>query len=347
MVPRSWPFISGKARCRSSDTCSTMPAPQVPWLWRSRGSRPSRQYTCNSSWLTANAKGEADLDVAVTQTPDGELAFDARGLMGGELVGGLDLTAGLEVAAIGKTLWSADWSLSARQWRTGAQVSGTWRAQVSPAGVKADMAVDDGLLDANGLVDAAFAQANVTQQNGEDNPWKCRLEGNDIVGDFKDFPWGGANDAPAYPSAPVEDHPANARLKMVTGTAVPRPSGPYRIIAGKGTKGNDGYTVQWQAILMEELRTRKDEMAASNPGSTRLEIDRSAKKELEAKYRMGWKDLYMMDRMWHCHHIQEVNWSGPHACSNLKYLREASHTPYTSWGRQHRSAMQKAVGLKS
>lgn len=254
------------------------------------------------------AKGEATVDVAVSQSEDGQLAFDARGLMGGALTGSLDLTAGLEVEAVGKRLWSAEWALAAQQWQSGAQISGTWQAQVSPAGMKADMAVDEGLLDTNALVDAAFAAANVTQHNGEDNPWKCRADGNDIVGDFKDFPWEGANGAPAYPTAAVDDHPANEFSQMVMGTSVPRPAGPYRIVPGKGTKGADIYTKLWRDELMRQKKDHREMLKATEPELTDLALEKAAKRRVEKDYNgMGWMELWL--ETWDYHHIQEINWS--------------------------------------
>jgi len=292
----------------------------------------------------ASARGDATLDVAVTQGEDGTLAFDADGVLGGELTGSLDLKAGLDIELLGRKLWSADWVLAAQDWSSGAKVGGSWRARVSPGGVQADMVVDDSQLDTAKMVDAAFDEADVVQDNGEDNPWKCRAEGNNVVGDFKDFPWAGANGAPEYPTQPVVDHPANERLGLVDGPTVPRPSSQYRIIPGQVTKGNDGYTKQWRDLLAAQVNQVAIDIFKSG-GATNMDDARElAKVQLAQEAGMSYSALEL--KGWHCHHIKEMNWGGAHSPSNLKFVPAGAHTPFTSWGQAHRAAMRRAVGIR-
>ena len=84
---------------------------------------------------------------------------------------------------------------------------------------------------------------------------------------------------------------------------------------------------------------KKKELANTHPDWKPGEVDRTAKKELEAKYNMLWLDLDL--RGWDGHHIRPVNyWNGSDVAANFQYLKEKTnnqnpktgeHKPFKGW----------------
>ncbi|MCA9517081.1 MAG: hypothetical protein KC635_19195 [Myxococcales bacterium] len=296
---------------------------------------------------SARGEGESVVQVSVRRTARGDFELEGSGAFGAELVGDVDLNAELALELMTKRLWSAEWQVASAPWH-GPAVAGTWRCVVGEGKPSVAIVPETPDLDADRLIDDAFMAAAVSQVDGQDNPWKCRAEGKDIVGDFADFPWGGAAGAPPYPTAAVADHPANRFYRYVTGTAVPRPSGPYRVKHMDRTPGAPDKSDAWRRFLDRRLAEEKEDLRATHPDWSPSQVDRAGKRELEEEYEMGWVELYLVNNTWQCHHIHEFSWGG-HATapSNLKYLKHPeSHQPYTDFGNRHRAAMRSHLGVK-
>lgn len=161
------------------------------------------------------------------------------------------------------------------------------------------------------------------------NRYNARREGGGFVGEFKDFPdWDG------YPTGATR-HPAN-KLTGNTGGAIPRPSGSYRV-PGPSTPGNK-HNEAWRRELYGERDMRKqaleNEFRRSNPGQQVPDMTQKANDDIVKLYQsrgfaLGWDELDLQG--FEEHHIHESSWGGPHADSNLIYLRESEHQPSTTW----------------
>ena len=140
--------------------------------------------------------------------------------------------------------------------------------------------------------------------------------------DHKDWKWTG------YPSGAVMQHPANKKYHQPnTIKKVRKPTGDFNV-AGAGTEGQK-YTEDWRALIRAEVEKIKKQLEKKKPGLTKGTYEKNAKLELEKKYKMGYKDLFLLG--WQAHHIHPVNWGGTDDDNNFQYLRHAEHVPLNSW----------------
>jgi hypothetical protein len=82
-------------------------------------------------------------------------------------------------------------------------------------------------------------------------------------------------------------------------------------------------------LISDEKDAVKENLKKTKPGLKATTYENNAKKAVEAKYSMGWKDLYLLG--WDGHHIHPVNWGGTDSDSNIQYITRAHHTPFTTW----------------
>ncbi len=166
------------------------------------------------------------------------------------------------------------------------------------------------------------------------NAYKAKKVNGVITGSFGDWPWGAS---PTYPTAGTP-HPANEEYNSNNGT-VPKPSGTYKI--GGGTDCNM-HTNQWRAKITAELATHRTRAQAADPTLRGAALENLAKKAVEDDYDgMAYQDIYLVG--WSEHHIHPCNWGGPHAASNLIYLRNADHDKYSGFFTSHKAKITKLV----
>ncbi|HVQ36653.1 MAG TPA: hypothetical protein VMS31_03925, partial [Pyrinomonadaceae bacterium] len=158
-----------------------------------------------------------------------------------------------------------------------------------------------------------------------------------IEGDWDDFDW------TDYPDHAVTLHPANVVLGQKNDSPVSRPRGGKYVVGHKfdrTTPGAEEGTDLWRQQIAAERDDRKAKLALENPGWSAGEIDRQAKKDIEANYGgMNWLDLDL--RGWDGHHIRPVSyWNGSDVRSNFQYLKERAndlnkktgeHKPFKPW----------------
>src|SRR5262245_4883046 len=161
------------------------------------------------------------------------------------------------------------------------------------------------------------------------NRFNARREGAGFVGNFADFPdWSG------YPTVATR-HPANDKFTKNDG-AIPQPRGEYHV-PGPETPGNK-HTAPWRRLLYGERDVRKqaleNDFRAKNPGIKVPDLTAQANADTAATYAgrgypLTWDELDLQG--FEEHHIWESSWGGPHADSNLIYVRLSEHYSSTSW----------------
>ena len=165
------------------------------------------------------------------------------------------------------------------------------------------------------------------------NPYRARLRGGSVVGNFSHFAAAQAEGAAGwtdYPPSTATPHPINEHYGMSNGSAVPRPSGAYTITPGHGTEGAGAWRQPWQDRLNRAREDYKEQLRQAHPDWRPREILVAANRMVEADYGgMSWQDLYLVD--WEGHHIKPVNWNGREVDSNMQFLRSTEHRPFTSW----------------
>lgn len=165
------------------------------------------------------------------------------------------------------------------------------------------------------------------------NPYRARLRGGSVVGNFSDFENAeseGAGGWDGYPPSSASPHPVNEHFRMPNDSEVPRPSGAYTITPGHGTEGAGAWREPWQAQLDESREAYKAQLRIDHPDWRPRQLENEAKRMVENDYGgMSWPDLYLVD--WQGHHIKPVNWNGRDQRTNLQFLRSAEHSPFTTW----------------
>lgn len=168
---------------------------------------------------------------------------------------------------------------------------------------------------------------NTTEKDGAipvaDNKYKATRRPDGLIeGDFANFVWDG------YPSHVVTPHPVNTKYGHLNGTSVPQPSGSYVVPKGLPYTGAPS-TARWRAFIDQEKNDIKEALSAANPG---VNMEVAAKREMEARYGMGWTDLYLLG--WEAHHIHPRDWNGSESAGNYQYLDEeggSEHSKFTTW----------------
>jgi hypothetical protein len=131
-----------------------------------------------------------------------------------------------------------------------------------------------------------------------------------------------------YPGHDLTAHPANVYFGYQTSSPLVKPSGEY-VVQGDQTAGAPA-PVAYRAQIRSEVDARK---------ATGLN-ERQAQAAVADDYRQrgysnlnGYLDLFLLPSgAWQGHHIKPVNWSGDFtAPSNLQYMRDTEHTPFTTW----------------
>jgi hypothetical protein len=166
------------------------------------------------------------------------------------------------------------------------------------------------------------------------NPYQAQKTNDGLItGDFANFVWTG------YPSIQVDPHPVNAQFGHQNGAKVPEPTGDYKVPIGRAHPGAPS-TDAWRAIVTDEKNTKKSDLQQANPTLKPGQLENQAKKKIEVKYAMPWRDLDL--RGWEAHHIHPRDWDGSDATDNIQYLKENSngqsgelsfnkHNPFTTW----------------
>ncbi len=165
------------------------------------------------------------------------------------------------------------------------------------------------------------------------NPYRARLRGNSVVGNFSDFANAqseGAGGWDGYPPSSASPHPVNDHFRMPNDSTVPRPSGAYTITPGHGTEGAGAWREPWQAQLDEAREDYKAQLRIDHPDWRPRQLENEAKRMVEADYGgMSWPELYLVN--WQGHHIKPINWNGRDQRTNLQFLRSTEHSPFTTW----------------
>ncbi|HEX8191119.1 MAG TPA: hypothetical protein VF586_22355, partial [Pyrinomonadaceae bacterium] len=205
--------------------------------------------------------------------------------------------------------------------------------------------------------------------------YKARLEGGKVKGEFGNFDYGGYG----FQSAVPPYHPANIKLKMPVGPAIPPPkTGTYTI--GDAMERETG-GAEWHKILNGERRDKKsglnsllsaelnkeenrnaDEQrkkslvvglaglrgeaqwegkVADAGTSLAMLIDQIAMHLLEKDYEMPFQDINLDG--WDNHHLWPLDWGGDNDFGNLMFIRRGEHTPITNWWQARKRLLQQSL----